>query len=348
MIRRALCLALALGLGCSNGSGTVRRRGDEMCLWPESWWDDQATLRVRGTSVKLGRARKIWSNGAWHGAFVEGALTKPERGLVFQGKWQAHGLELDADLLVDEEPVFTAWTPSRIGKAGLLTHGAPLRVLDARPGEVLVAPSVRAVEGVVTSEPLLTTLRCEDLSLSQRTREDPLGAVLSAGFPRDSERIRVKSAEPLVLLDAPRGNPVGAVMPEAVGFIVGTQDGVVRLATVRDGLVLVGWAPPSAVEPVATLTLAPAVEEAVARPSSSGLVWRQCDAELPLFVFDGEGLGPRVGTLEARKRFATRLRSPSLRASVVVLESNWFEADPRVVLLTPVDLSQCASVIGPW
>jgi len=339
---------LALGLGCSNGSGTVRRRSDEVCLWPESWWDDQATLRVRGTSVKLGRARKFWSNGAWHGAFVEGALTRAERGLVFEGRWQAHGLELDADLLVEEELVFTAWTPSRIGKAGLLTRGAPLRVLDARPGEVLVAPSLRAVEGVVTAEPLLTTLRCEDLSLSRRTRDDPLRAVVSAGFRRDSERVRLKAAEPVVLLDAPRGGPVGAVVPDAVGFTVGKQDDMVRLATVSDGLLLVGWAPAANVEPVAALTLAPVAEDVVARTSTSGLVWRQCDVEVPLHLFDGEGLGPRVGTLDARKRFATTLRSPSARASVVVLESNWFEADPRLVLFTPVDLSRCASVISPW
>jgi hypothetical protein len=347
-MRRALCVALALGLGCSNGSGSVRGRGGELCLWPESWWDDQATLRVRGTPVKLGRARKFWSNGAWHGAFVEGALIRPERGLVFQGQWRAHGLELDADLLVDEEPVFTAWTPSRIGSAGLLTRGAPLRVLDARPGEVLVAPSGRAVEALVTAEPLLTTLRCEDLSLSRRVRDDQLGAVLSAGFRRDSERVRVKATEPVVLLDAPRGQPVGAVVPDAVGFVVGKQDDVVRLAVVRDGLLLVGWAPGASVERVADLTLAPVPDEVVARPSKSGLVWRQCDAELPLYVLDGEGLGPRVGTLSARQRLATTLRSPSLRASVVVLESNWFEADPGVVLLTPVDLSQCTSVIGPW
>jgi len=347
-MRRALCLALALGLGCSNGSGSVRGRGGEMCLWPESWWDDQATLRVRGTSVKLGRARKFWSNGAWHRAFCEGCSTRPGGGLGFQGQWRAHGRELDADLLVDEVPVFTAWTPARIGPAALLTRGAPLRLFDARPGEVLVAPSVSAVGAVVTPEPLLTTLRCEDLSLARRTRDDQLGAVLSAGFRRDSERVRVKAAEALVLLDAPGGRPIGAVMPDAVGFVVGKQDGVVRLAVVRDGLVFVGWAPASNVEPVADLTLAPVPDEVVARPSKSGLVWRQCDAELPLHVLDGEGLGPRVGTLSARQRLGTTLRSPSLRASVVVLESNWFEADPSVVLLTPVDLSQCTSVIGPW
>jgi hypothetical protein len=152
----------------------------------------------------------------------------------------------------------------------------------------------------------------------------------------------------VVLLDAPRGGPVGAVVADAVGFTVGKQDDMVRLATVRDGLLLVGWAPAANVEPVAALTLAPVAEDVVARPSTSGLVWRQCDSEVPLHLFEGEGLGPRVGMLDARKRFATTLRSPSARASVVVLESNWFEADPRLVLLTPVDLSRCASVISPW
>lgn len=347
-MRSAWLWALALCLGCSSGSAGVRGRSAEMCLWPESGWDDQGALRVRGSTVKLGRAHRFWSNGAWHGAFVAGSLKQSPRGLVFEGEWQAHGLRVFADALVTEDTLFTAWNPARIGSAAVLTRGTPLRLLDARPGEVLVTPSVRAVDGLVTPEPLLVTLRCEDLSLSAQVQDDGSKALRAAGFRHDAAPVRFKAQDAVVLLDAPAGRPVGAARPDVAGFMLAKQADAVRVAAVRDGVVLVGWAPASKVEAVVPLASEAAPERAAEAPSRSGLAWRECDEEVPVHVFDGEGLGARVGVIEAGQRFATRMRSPVSRASVVVIESSWFDADAALVFLTPTDLSRCSSVIGPW
>ena len=314
-------------------------KGQPLCWWRGVRWEDRAALRVRGADLVLGRARST----PGHDVRFTGTLRRAGPVAVLQGDFVGEGLTLDAAVDVGVDPVMTAWTPRRIGTAGLLLKGARVRVLDARVGRVLVVPGAEAMRPYASDEVLARELDCSEVSL--RAPDGDASVVARAGYG-EAPRVRLTPGFPLELSATPGEAPVGALRTELVrdAYLLTREAAAARvLVGTPDDVVWVGWVDGARVVEADAVEPTPPAEVAAPVAAAS---WRRCDDELRVAVL-ADGQTWPVGRLAPGAPF--ELLSDDVRDDGAVrarLHVDWFDLDDGVQVLLPGSATACRPVVA--
>ena len=325
-------------------------RSDGLCWWRDARWEDRGVLLVRGTGQRFARAKPVWEEKRWRGALTTGVLTtgvvRAGPAVLFQGTWQGGGLTLQAEVDVGRDAVFRAYQPMRVGAAGLLLRGAPLRITDAMSGRALALPAATAFDHFAPEDPMALELGCEGLSLyapvtsgSDAARE----ALTRAGFPANAPEVWLPAGQRVAATGAADGTLVGHFVTDALparAYAVKQEGANTRLALTADHLLWVGWVP---TEALVTASRGPAPAESPARVAATAPKGRvvTCADELPLFV-SVEGQDLQVGLLAAGTPLGVEVRGERVIARPHV---PWLELEPDVELTTVERALRCRA--GP-
>lgn len=349
-----MCLMVS---GCAapqvDGLLITPSMAEGLCWWQGVKWDDRGPLRVTRDGLAFGRARIGWNKTDWRGSTVTGVLRERQSKVVLDGVWTGDGMTLRAEADATTDAVFTMWDPTKLSRASLVLRGAPVRLLDARVGAALVAPSEQSMGSFVPDEVPVREVQCDSLALRASITGGPDARQLltRAGFPPDAPEVLVKAEEgsALVATDTPDGRFIGGFRPgSATGrfFELSRAGGRVRVAAIDDGTLWVGWVDASGVsavkEPVELGKPARAARRELPMPT-----WRACKEEVQLAVRSSVGAMRFVGTLHAGTRFAVTGMSDGEGDRVGVWPGvDWFE--PTRELLAPAEAAACPQVVGPW
>lgn len=325
---------------------------DGLCWWQGVRWDDRAPLRVPSVGEPFGRARVGWSKTDWKGATVTGVLRARASTMVLQGVWAGDGMTLRAEADATADAIFTMWEAQKLSRASLVLRGSPVRVLDARVGAALVAPSVQALSSFVPDELPAREVKCDALALRATPASQPDARQLLArgGFAADAPEVRVSAEDgsALVATDAAEGSFVGGFLPSPSGrfFEVGRAGERVRVVAVDDATLWVGWVAASGVTRTTSEVASAAPRSSAARRELTLPTWRACPQPLELRVRGANGLR-MVGTLHAGTRFALTGRTNGFDDDVGIWPGvDWFE--PTRDVFAPAAAGACPEVVGPW
>lgn len=323
-----------------------------LCWWQGVKWDDRGPLRVANDGVPFGRAHVGWNKTDWRGSTVTGVLRGRQSKVVLDGVWTGEGLTLRAEADATTDAVFTIWDPTKLSRSSLVFRGAPVRVLDAKVGSALVAPSEQSMGSFVPDEVPVREVQCDSLALRASLTGGPDARQLleRAGFPSDAPEVTVKAEEgsALVATDAPDGRFIGGFRPgSATGrfFELKREGERVRVAAIDDRTLWVGWVNAAGVTPMkeagTSQTPARAARRELTMPT-----WRACKNEVQLAVRSPQGMR-FVGTMHAGTRFAVTGASDGEGDRVgVFVDVAWFESTRE--LLAPSEAAACPQVVGAW
>ncbi|MFZ5439141.1 MAG: hypothetical protein ACOZQL_03990 [Myxococcota bacterium] len=316
--------------GCAeNTSELTGRSSGEFCWWRGTRWEDGAPLLVRGAGVPLGRARARWDGEEWAGARTAGALRRHGERVLYEGTWTGGGFVLEAEVDATRNALFHAWGPTRI-VGGLVHRGAPLQLVDARLGGVLVAPSEAALALFTPRASPIFELGCEGLSLLNPPEDDGPRLLARAGF-KPLREVRLRSA-----ITTPEGQWTRAAT-EVPAFVVEQAQEVSRVAVPVKGVLWVDWLDDTQLAPAPEPADGEAPRQLAPARAPTGVL-RQCDEEVPLFVELGDARR-KVGHLQSRARFIVRGRRSEGMLSVV-------PAVPWLELAADVELLAAASAVA--
>ncbi len=338
-MRVALAASASLFVAaCATAPDTVHpgASSEAVCWWQDVRWEDGAPLLAPGTSQPLGRALARGTPERWEGARVSGVLQPAAGGVRFLGTWRGAGLTLHADVEASRQAFLRAWAPTRLGPAGLVLPGGAVRVLDARDGELLVAPSLEAVKTFEPAGPEVARLSCDAVTLLAPPAGPQTKALEVAFLPR-AQRVQAT--------DSARGSVVGAFVARSgptVGVVLERDGDTTRFAASdAQGTRWVGWVPAEALTPGP----APPEEDFTAAPSAlpRRLAERACPRALPVSV-QVDGVVLAAGRLEAQVPFA--LEREATHGVVVSPAVPWLQLAEGVALLLPLEAAACPRATG--
>jgi hypothetical protein len=315
-----------------------------LCWWRDARWEDRGVLRVPGTGEPYARARALGSQDAWKGARTTGVLRRVGPVVLLQGEWSGPGVTLKADVDVGADAVFRAYETTRLGAAGVLLSGAPVRLTDAREGQVLALPTEEALSLFSPTEVPALDLTCEGLSLYAPSgpSESPRATLARLGWtPLSAGLLSAQREFPLT--DVPGGSNTGQFnkrLADETAWVVATEGTQSRVAVIRDGLVWVGWLASDELKPAPGMLMGSSSERPD-RPRASLTALRQCDEDLPLSVAI-EGTAYEVGTLHRGTSFS--VQSSWGDAVVVRPQTDWLRLVAQVEFLAPLSAARCPTV----
>lgn len=272
------------------------------------------------------------------GDWTSGELRAPRGGFEYahvrDGSAEAQLHRREGSLRVDVELARAGWTllgqvdpredhafrmaePSWLREGVALRSDTTVRVLDARPGEVLVAPWRSGDEGsddvyfiggdarVRFREPIERWLPCNHVGFASAERN--LRHELEAlGMVADGDPVELRAGRRARLAVTPGGAEFAVLLPGEYSLVLAVLERRGRYARVlypaRGGMLLVGWTPSSSLTPPARdggLSLT-----GRGRGGGNGMRSVCTSAErLTLYAAKGEGPAEHVGFIEPGTRF---------------------------------------------
>jgi hypothetical protein len=296
-------VALAM-LGCGASArgervGTVpdTRASVPICAFRGAWGRGELRTEALGEPFL-----------AVSGAETSAVLHRSEGILRFRAEVESNGWHLVGRVDVADDPLRSRETIV-LADGVIASIGAPLRVLDAREGEVLVSVGgwpARPESGLRFTTPIERWMPCDSLVFAARPRGEVAEAEdrLAIGLPADLPVREIAAQHALTVSATPDGAPFLEIGPRVLTLtaLLAAQDGDRSRVVIHDwsGLMIVGWAPSSALSLppeglLGTMELPPPLE----------VPGEACVSSERLEVLAARGSAPieTVGWLEAGAHF---------------------------------------------